>query len=563
MLDSPPSKLQHCSNGGIYNAVWTGHGLDEMQDRLKSWVEMHARWTEDYELGAQLIAFWGAHFAFTHLPNGDMLAIDTRNPDPRQQGVRYFSHEEDGPHGELMAVDFFTFISRWTALGCVGSEWWGWLPFMREVGEKHNEFDLNGKLAQAWRDWLHKDPDVIEPGAAPNPVPARAEVDLALILSAGKNRLDLVEQALFLGAQPDAVDVGLLPDSELHSGYDKDETPLTLAAQHNNIEMMEALLNAGASLAPHILLVQKLLLHTGYEDYSKASTVLWLIEHGARLDPWPTDRFNALHRLQDNIEISEEQYLTLLDAMIARGCDVNIPWDPESSEAKTTLLMRAKEKAQVRLLNAGADPSLRDLRGRTAMHFAESKGQIVLLQKHGLDINDLSTPEPGEVAEGAVANRPIQYALISAEQEAPTKTISAMLDQGADPALPDGLGRNAWWYCSHVECAKRLQLRLPFDPAMRDASGGTVLHRLVQYHQLVHGSSIPLLEWWVQRGLDINAQDANGKTALHWMATFHEGGYRDDSIRALLAQGARWDVTDAAGKTPRDLLRSQFRNKEW
>ena len=245
--------------------------------------------------------------------------------------------------------------------------------------------------------------------------------------------------------------------------------------------------------------------------------------------------------------------------MLARGCDVNVPWDRESVGAKTTLLMRSGPITQERLLRAGADPGLRDLRGRTAMHFVNFDDQVALLQQHGLDVNDLACPDD----EDDVADRPLQYVLVGFTAEAPVEAVKALLAHGADPALPDGVGRNAWWYCSHVECAELLEPQLAFDPAMRDDKGGTVLHRAVHYSHRIDGSAIPLLGWWVRHGLDVNAQDFAGNTALHWMASFYDGAHDDESIRALVEQGARWDVVNAAGKTAREMLKKKFQKKVW
>ena len=67
----------------------------------------------------------------------------------------------------------------------------------------------------------------------------------------------------------------------------------------------------------------------------------------------------------------------------------------------------------------------------------------------------------------------------------------------------------------------------------------------------------------MQHGLDVNAQDLAGNTALHWMASFYDGAHDDESIRALVEQGARWDVVNAAGKTAREMLKKKFQKKVW
>lgn len=60
------------------------------------------------------------------------------------------------------------------------------------------------------------------------------------------------------------------------------------------------------------------------------------------------------------------------------------------------------------------------------------------------------------------------------------------------------------------------------------------------------------------QGVDVNATDPQGMTALHFAAL---RGVRADHVRRLLRAGARPDAKDAAGKTPFDHARSKGHEK--
>jgi len=126
--DELPDDLSECTHGRLH---WSAKRLEEedLRGQLAGWVEHHNEMLEDFDdeepgfIEAHT-AFWQGHFPFGKMPNGDLLTIDTRNPAPQQQAVRYFFHDLDGDStdGALLAPNLFSFISRLTALGCPGSE---------------------------------------------------------------------------------------------------------------------------------------------------------------------------------------------------------------------------------------------------------------------------------------------------------------------------------------------------------------------------------------------------------------------------------------------------------
>jgi ankyrin repeat protein len=542
--DLPSGDFDACYDGG--GELWDLEQIDHTGVMLSSWVENwvahHQAEEEDSEAQA-LQTFWDGHLSFLRLRNGDMLTLDLRSDDPTDRPVRYFSHERDGHlHGEVIAPDLFEFLSTWIALGCVGSTWHAWSMFTAEEGAQSARLDAAGLAAQRWRMWLAEDPALAPAGnnARPKPVRAVSAADFALLKAAAVGGIKSVEAAVAAGAQIDCTDL---------DDYCKDDhTAVVLAAKRDDLSMLQCLVRNGASLATHKL---PLLAVT---TTAHASTLLWLIQAGARIDPWPDDRFSALHRLLDADQLSRDEYLTVLDAMLAAGANPDVGWDTASSGATTTLLMRAGPKTQARLLAAGANPQARDQQGCTAMHYAQSAEQIAVLTSHGLDVNSLSTPPLGDTA-----TTPLQGLLRAWSQTAPTEAVEAFLSAGADPAITDSMGNNAWAYCRHLACAKLLAKRLPFDRSWRNARGQTCLHfTLQQVHRLEdHCATLwPQMVCW---GLEVNAQDADGNTALHIMAGYVDSMHDVPSIQLLLDLGASWDVRNQVGKTPMDLIKKKYR----
>lgn len=544
--DEPRGELSSCYGGGIRDTLWSAETAAQLEGSVMSWVTMHADALREDEQEAQataMLKFWQQHVAFHSLPNGDMLTLDIRHSDPQQQAVRYFSHEQDGLHGRALAPDFFSFISRWTALGCVGSEWWSWDSFTADCEPDTAYFDLALPFSKRWVAWLDKVPAHLSgqatgPNEAPPMVVAKSAADFKFLLAATANDLDAAKKALLSGANINCTD-----EQEYST---TNQTAVMHAARHGNLAMLDWLLSQGASLATHVLPLFNVMLN------APVDALKWLVNSGARIDPWTDDRFNALHRLYQRDDLDDDVYFSLLDAMLDAGCNPNVYWDLESSAALTTLLMRGGSVTAQRLLAAGADPLRRDLQGRTAMHYARDAEHVKLLVAHGLDVNDLALPPKAQEAD-----RPLHYSLSCWSVEAPLVSVAALLEQGADPALPDGAGLNAWWHCRHGECALLLEAALPFDAMWRDQRGGTVVHHLIDFSQRIYPHNVALLQYWAAKNLDINVQDASGNTALHAMAQCYNSIHDKPSMVYLLDLGADWNIANLQGKTAKALLKKK------
>ena len=105
-----------------------------------------AEWAEIYDAPSEA-AIWADKLAFQRAANGDLLAIDlvaSGNP------VVYLDHDgESALHGRVLAPGFDEFVSRWSAIGCIGPESWELAPLVGEQG-----LDPAGQAARAWATWF-------------------------------------------------------------------------------------------------------------------------------------------------------------------------------------------------------------------------------------------------------------------------------------------------------------------------------------------------------------------------------------------------------------------------
>ena len=260
----------------------------------------------------------------------------------------------------------------------------------------------------------------------------------------------------------------------------------------------------------------------------------------------------------------EEMIVRLIEA----GADPNV-----RDNAGETPLHRALDKGWSEgtgtLLNHGADPRVRDNAGRIPMHLAYAADRQDLVNRLGeagthLEARDDTGRVPvqyvrsGDVRTSPESKARIQDTVNPADSEGRTPLHRAaekasyigthrLLQQGADPNVRDNEGRTplhrAAGSIDGAETIERL-LRAGADPNVsEDNHGQTPLHIATRH------DSDQSVNHLLDAKADPNVGDKEGRTSLHIAASNCE----PDITERLLRAGADPNVRDNEGRTPLEL----------
>ena len=606
----PMERVEHLypTSGGIRDHIWSLDHIDQYAiGNFLGWKRDLA--TADLREAQNAPEMWNNQFAIGDLPNGDMLTIDVSKPDPTQQPVRYFSHEVEGLHGFELAPDLFSFLSVYSALGCVGSthdDWFSFIP-ARSDAQRLAHLSATGEGAMTWFAWRDGGIDDRHPDDPPPAVVETTAADRALLNAARANLLPAVVAALAAGAKPDCV-----PSSDWQMDsqrwHEEFSTALSYATHHNNIAMIERLIKAGATLN-----TRQLPLNVAVKVAS-LDTVRWLIANGARVNGWRHQRYWPLHDLvvtrgvvaaksreeyrqelvgQANflggdmfdkliasapdeetrqsyreakklsvgqtraalaevdkrleVHIDGKTYDAMLETLLGAGANPDAPWDNG-----ITMLMWGGVATGRILLAHGANVHARDNHGATAFFHARTPEKVRLLAAHGGDINAHSTPNKGDRT--LHAKTPLQSTLMADSRQDLT-LAKTYLELGADPKIRDGAGRSSLAYCFSAESFK-LIIAYGLDPKERLPSGGTLLHNLATMSHAPRADvpvEVEFFKFLLGLGLDINAHDDLGRTMLHYAAERESYDENGPNFELLIARGADKSIKDKSSKRAFDL----------
>jgi ankyrin repeat protein len=341
------------------------------------------------------------------------------------------------------------------------------------------------------------------------------------------------------------------------------ETPLMTVARGGNVEAAKILLAHGAQVnaseplhgqtplmwaaaQSHPEMMRELIGHSA-EVNARSAIQHW--ERQVTAEPrekWlPPGGFTALHFA------SRQGCLDCARILVDAKADINAA-DPDGNSAVVLAIINGHYDLAGYLIDQGADPNLADVTGRTALYAAVDFSTMP---------ND-NRPAPKLINERSTALDLVQKLLDrGANVNAQLKKqvpYRAKLDRGDDTMLTTGTtpflraakaGDIAAMTLLLAKGADaKLSTRNGINPLMAAAGLGTKEEDSTGRHK-TEAEAIDAIRLCLENGVDINATDARGQTALHGAAL---KGY-DQVVQFLADHGAKPDIKDKRGLTPLDF----------
>ncbi|HLQ78597.1 MAG TPA: ankyrin repeat domain-containing protein [Terriglobia bacterium] len=341
------------------------------------------------------------------------------------------------------------------------------------------------------------------------------------------------------------------------------ETALMTAARTGNADAAKVLLAHGAAVdskegwlgqtalmwaaaEKHPDMVKELIAH-GAAANANSSVVKWERQQSAE----PREKWMPLGGLTPMMFAAREGCAACVPILASAGGDVNAA-DPDGYTPLILALMNGQYDAAGALLEKNADPNLAHKTGVTPLYAAvdahtmpesnrpspkeidndlTSFDVIKALVAHGANVNaQLKQQQPyrtkldrGDDTMLGAGTTP----LVRAAKAADTDVVKFLLEKGADPKLA---GRGG------------------VTPLMAAAGVGTKDEDTTGRHKTA-AEMIDTIKLLMAAGLDINAAESTGRTALHGAAL---QGF-DPVVQFLVDNGAKLDAKDRNGRTPLDM----------
>jgi ankyrin repeat protein len=352
----------------------------------------------------------------------------------------------------------------------------------------------------------------------------------------------LIEALLGAGAEVDRA----LPEGE---------TPLMLASRTNGVAAVGLLIQRGANVnVVEHWQGQTPLMYAAAHDRGEVAAAL--IAAGAELNAktprndlparLPAARFNVefpLGAMTPVLLAARQGSVHALRVLIDSHADIETR-TPEGFSPLVVAIHNLHYDAARLLVDAGASP-----KGGALYAIVEARNRVPLIGPHltptgkvteleilsamlakGADVTDrpplpLPDRDPGF---GQIPTKPVDTALIRAARSADVDAMKLLVAAGADPKLPEPDG---------------------FTTVMAVTAGPEIPPLVVTDRERpAEPDAIAALEYLLPQGVDVNAADRMGATALHTVA---KRGYVD-VLKYLAAHGANLNAADRTGATPLD-----------
>jgi ankyrin repeat protein len=378
-------------------------------------------------------------------------------------------------------------------------------------------------------------------------------------------------------------------------------TPVTLAAQNGNATMLELLLKAGADANAPMAEGQTPMMTAARTGVPAAIKVL--AAHGAKVDvaeQWQGQTPLMFAALQNNgaavhtlIELGADKnarskmlsfpefkwetsgmVVTILprgnwtplmnaardgaiDAVAALAdehADLNAA-DPDGTTALMLAIINAHFDTAAVLIEKGADLRAVDSSGTTALYAAVDMHTMApMLSRPApklVDKLDAADVVKLLLAKGADPNPRLKRPTIGRHH---TPTGDASLGEGTTPLLRATKSNDLTVMKMLLDAGAdpMLTLKDRTTALMIAAGGGNVVGAYANAIPVTEDTSIEAMKLCLDRGVDVNAFNANGQTALH-LAT-QRGSVK--VVRFLADHGAKMDMKNKQGRTALDIAQA-------
>jgi ankyrin repeat protein len=343
------------------------------------------------------------------------------------------------------------------------------------------------------------------------------------------------------------------------------ETALMTASRTGNVDAVKVLLAHGAdvnateswhgetalmwAVAQKHAAAARELIARGADVNARSTTNRWERQNSAE----PREKWLPLGGLNVLEFAARQGCVDCIPVLLQAGADINAVDQDGITPLLSAMINGHYDVANV-LIEKGANPNIADRTGRTALYSA--------VDDHTMPASN--RPSPKEI-DNEVSSLDVVEALVAKganinaqlKQQQPYRT---KLDRGDDTMLTTGttpLLRAA--KAGDIEVMKfllakgadaKLTTRNGINPLMAAAGLGTKEEDTTGRRK-TQAAAIEAIKLCLDAGVDVNAVDSRGQTALHG-AAFQ--GF-DDVVQFLAKHGAKLDVKDKQGKTPLDSAR--------
>ena len=332
---------------------------------------------------------------------------------------------------------------------------------------------------------------------------------------------------------------GADPDVRADGGH----TPLHYAARLKSEALITTLLAAFPDVNARDE-DERVPLHVAAESAEDAAAVEALLQAGAEVDARDSNGETPLH-LAVGASVRWADGIAL---WIFR-------WPGGTGGSQANPAVRA-------LLRAGADVNARSHAGDTPLHHAVSQGNpfhVAALLNAGADVNALNESGDSPLHEAASRRATAEEVPSGAE------IVTALFDAGADLNARNAMGETPLHVAGKVynpSVWTRL-LELGADAEARDHLGRNAGSPVCEWPdaQFINHAPPESVQGCLAFGADVNAQDENGNTPLHFVAGATRPNYFASTLIGILAEaGSDVNARDARGDTPLHRAASNARH---